>query len=126
MTGSGWQDTMYETMSEISVSTPLYFLGVILLGQYVLLNMVLAVMLDDIIRQAGNKVREKESRETAEAEARALEAGGRADSEFDFDPEGELSEDEGEGEDEDEGEGWASSGGGGGELELLQASDLIE
>lgn len=47
LTFDNWADVMHEAMSKVSPWSALYFVAVIVIGNYMILNLFLAILLDN-------------------------------------------------------------------------------
>ncbi|GLC62201.1 Caveolin-2 [Pleodorina starrii] len=48
LTGENWNDVMYDAMRTVSPWASLYFVGVILIGNYLVFNLFIAILLDNL------------------------------------------------------------------------------
>ena len=60
--GKGWNDIMYESMRCVSVFWSIYFIGLIIFGNIIMLNLFLAILLGNFDKARNYKGKHEESR----------------------------------------------------------------
>jgi len=54
LTGENWNEVMYDGMRQVSAWASVYFIGIVVLGNYIILNLFLAILLDNFAEEAEN------------------------------------------------------------------------
>ncbi|GFR46010.1 hypothetical protein Agub_g7488 [Astrephomene gubernaculifera] len=67
LTGENWNDVMYDTMNTVSSWASLYFVAVIVIGNYLVFNLFIAILLDNLHMRIEEKSTEEPPRRVSEA-----------------------------------------------------------
>ena len=63
LTGENWNEVMYDGMNNVARGTLFYFVALIILGDYIILNLFLAILLDNFAGYAAEEEEEEEAEE---------------------------------------------------------------
>ena len=74
LTGENWNEVMYDGMREVSTGACVYFIVLVVVGNYIILNLFLAILLDNFA-MGGDEEEEEEGGE-AESPAKNAQNGG--------------------------------------------------